>query len=76
MATIVRCPACGATDFDLSHYESMMVLSSQLALFGLRCPHCGTKVSSVCAIPSELHRDVLCAAMDMDAGMGHEASSR
>lgn len=76
MATVVKCPECGATDFNLAHYESIMVLSSELALFGLRCPHCGTEVSSVCTIPPSLQKDIQCAAMEMDAGMGHGAPSR
>ena len=76
MATIVKCPECGSTDFDLRDYESMMVLCSSLALFNLRCPHCGAEVSSVCTIPSELRDDIDFAALKMGAGMGHETPSR
>ena len=75
MGTAVTCPACGAQDFDLSRYESMMVLSSKFALFTLRCPHCATKVSSVCAIPGCLRPDVEAAANKLDCGMGRETPS-
>lgn len=75
MAAVVKCPSCGTTDFNLRQYESMMVLSSQLALFALRCPRCGTVVSSVCSIPAELREDVALAALEVDAGMGRETPS-
>jgi uncharacterized Zn finger protein len=75
MAAVVKCPSCGTTDFDLLQYESMMVLSSQLALFTLRCPRCGTVVSSVCAIPDALREDIALAALEVGAGMGREAPS-
>ncbi len=76
MKQIVKCPACGAVDFDLAHYESMMVLRTDCALFTLRCPHCGTAVSSVCPIPASLREDVENAAIAVDAGMGKSASGK
>ncbi len=75
MGTIVTCPACGAQDFDLSSYESMMVLSEKFALFTLPCPHCATKVSSICAIPRSLRADIETAACRLDCGMGRETPS-
>ena len=75
MGVIVTCPACGAQDFDLARYESMMVLNSKYALFTLSCPHCSTKVSSVCAIPSFLRPDIEVAALNLDCGMGRETPS-
>lgn len=75
MDAVVKCPACGAVGFDLSSYESMMVLTSDYALFTLRCPHCNTKVSNVCAIPPKLRYDVEAAASKLHCGMGREASS-
>jgi rRNA maturation protein Nop10 len=76
MAAIVKCPVCGATDFDLHRYDSMMVLCSQLALFNLRCPSCGASVSSVCSIPADLAGDIESAASEVGAGMGRETPSR
>ena len=76
MGTIVKCPACGTTDFNLMHYDSIMVLSSKLALFSLRCPHCDTGVASVCVIPPELMPVILEAALQVGAGMGRQTPSR
>ena len=75
MGTVVKCPTCGAQDFDLARYESMMVLSAKYALFTLGCPHCATKVSSVCTIPSCLRTDIEEAAMQLGCGMGRETPS-
>lgn len=72
----ITCPACGFDDFDLCRYESMMVLSSRSALFGLRCPKCGTKISTVNAIPEMLRSEVEYVALQLDCGMGRETPSR
>lgn len=70
MAANLTCPACGATDLDVCEYDSMMVLSKDAALFSLRCPQCGAKVSSVHAIPVQLREEVKFAAIEIGAGMG------
>lgn len=70
MSVTVTCKGCGSTNFDLHDYESMMVLSRNLALFTLRCPDCGMLTSSVCAIPEDLHAVVDEAARKLGAGMG------
>lgn len=70
MSSPVACTACGSTDFDLADYESLLSLSATTALFTLRCPHCGTQVTAVCAIPEELRADVKAAADKVGAGMG------
>lgn len=67
----VVCPACGASDLDLCCYDSMMVLRADTALFTLHCPHCGSAVSSVHAIPDQLREEVRFAAIEVGAGMGH-----
>lgn len=72
MANIVRCPSCGATDFDLRRYEAMMAITPDLALFTLACPHCGTTVNGVCAIPDSLRGTVDAAAAQLGAGMGRK----
>lgn len=64
------CPACGARDLDLRSFDSMMVLSADLALFTLACPHCGTTVSAMQPIPSALRDEVDFAAIRIGAGMG------
>lgn len=73
MGEIMQCPVCGATGFDLAHYESMMVLRVDTALFTLRCPACGAGVSSVANIPSFLREEVRFAALEVGAGMGRES---
>ena len=44
MSRNMICPACKAADLDLCCYEAMMVVREDLALFTLRCPHCGKSV--------------------------------
>ncbi len=73
---MMRCAKCGCTDFDLMRYESLMVLSTTRALFSLRCPHCGARVTSVCAIPAELRETIDSVAREMDAGMGRVPPGR
>ena len=70
MGTVVVCPACGARDFDLHHYDSMMLLSEHLALFTLECPMCQTMVTSMCVVPEDMDDEVARAAERMGAGMG------
>lgn len=72
MSSEVTCPACGAADFDVCLYEAMMVVRADLALFTLKCPHCGAKVSSLQPIPSQLRDEVRFAAIEVGAGMGLE----
>ena len=68
----VRCPACGADGLDVCRYESMMVLSSDFAMFALRCPRCGAAVYSMQRIPLQLRDEVRFAAIEVGAGMGRE----
>ena len=75
MGTVVQCPACGTTNFDLHTYESMMMLERELALFTLRCPHCQTVVSSVCVVPPDMVAQAAYAAKKLGAGLGQQASS-
>ncbi|MBO7701796.1 MAG: UDP-N-acetylmuramoylalanyl-D-glutamate--2,6-diaminopimelate ligase [Eggerthellaceae bacterium] len=70
MKPLISCPNCGSADFDLSAYESMIVVSQDLALFTLRCAHCGARVSSLRSIPPELREEVQFAAIEVGAGMG------
>ena len=72
MGKFMKCPNCGETRFDLTKYDSMMVLSADVALFTLRCPGCGTSVSSLANIPSSLREEVRFAAIETGAGMGCE----
>ena len=76
MGTIVKCGRCGSTEFDLREFDTMMVLSPDLALFGLSCPRCSTQVSALCVIPPHLYPVVREAALDVGAGMGKSASNR
>ena len=68
--TPLTCPACGAKNLDVHNYDAMMVLSPDLALFTMHCPHCKTKVSTMRPIPNELRDEVRYAAMEVGAGMG------
>lgn len=72
MSQTVVCPACGASDLDVCRYDSMMVVRADLAMFTLRCPACGAKVSSMQTIPSQLYEEVRFAAIEVGAGMGQE----
>ena len=54
MSRNMICPACKAADLDLCCYEAMMVVREDLALFTLRCPHCGAAVSDIRPIPQQL----------------------
>ncbi len=72
MSRSMTCPACGATDLDVCRYEAMMVVRADLALFTLRCPHCGSTVSDIQAIPLQLREEVRFAAIEVGAGMGRE----
>lgn len=72
MIQAVTCPSCGASDLDICRYDSMMVVRPDLAMFTLRCPVCGTKVSSMQAIPAQLREEVLFAAREVGAGMGEK----
>ena len=66
------CPSCGAENLDVRHYDSMMVLKKDTALFTLTCPKCSAKVSLVHTIPQELADEVLFAADELGAGMGRD----
>lgn len=68
----MQCPKCGTTDIDLTHFQSMMLVSQDEALFTLQCPHCGNKISSVCAIPAPLQDKIKSVASELDAGMGRD----
>jgi hypothetical protein len=48
----------------------MIVIARDCALFTMRCPSCGSRVTSIQAIPAELHQTVLDAARSVGAGMG------
>lgn len=66
----LACPACGARELDVRSFDSMMVLSADLALFALTCPRCGTAFSAMQPIPSSLRDEVDFAAIRIGAGMG------
>lgn len=68
----VTCPGCGASGLDVCAYESMMVVRADLAMFTLRCPKCGAKVSSMQPIPQRLCEEVRFAAIEVGAGMGRD----
>ena len=72
MSQPVVCPACGASDLDVCRYDSMMVVRADLAMFTLRCPACGAKVSSMQTIPSQLYEEGRFAAIEVGAGRGQE----
>ena len=66
------CPSCGFGPLDCTRFDSMMVLSLKMAFFTLRCPGCGASVSTVGAIDQMLAEEVQFAAIQVDAGMGHQ----
>ncbi len=68
----MKCPQCGFENIELQGYESMIVVARNLALFTVRCPSCGARVSGLHAIPPELHDEVQYAAIQVGAGMGRD----
>ena len=68
--TQMSCPSCGSTEIDPLAYESMIVVAQDYALFTMRCPQCGTRVSGLRMIPDELREEVQFAAIEVGAGMG------
>ena len=72
MGQAIICPTCGASDLDVCRYDSMMVVRANLAMFTLRCPVCGAKISSMQVIPSQLREEVRFAAIEVGAGMGRK----
>lgn len=70
MEPLLECPQCHAVAMDLHDYESMIVVTTRYALFGLRCPCCGTRASSMHPIPPDMQDEVLYAAVEVGAGMG------
>ena len=68
----LQCPRCKSTNLDVCAYESMVVLSSDHALFTMICPSCSAKVSTIQTIPDQLKAEVQIAALEVGAGMGRE----
>ncbi len=64
------CPGCGMRDLNLLNYNSLMMLRSDLGLFTITCPNCGSKVSSIQPIPQELRPEIEAVAAEIGAGMG------
>lgn len=70
MVTQPHCPRCSSTEMRLDDYESMIVITCDYAMFTLRCPGCGSRVSVVSEIPEHLREEVQFAAIEVGAGMG------
>lgn len=64
------CPSCHAQTISVLDYESLMALKRNLALFTVRCPRCGTKISMIRPIPPILRNEMNLAAAEAGAGMG------
>lgn len=62
------CSACGYTAFDLRQYDSVMVLSHDVAMFSLRCPACGAQVATLQPIPRDMREELHFAAIEVGAG--------
>lgn len=66
----MTCPDCNIDNLDVHQYESMMVINATHALFTVRCPRCGARVSSMRQIPADMREEVQYAAIEVGAGMG------
>lgn len=66
----ISCPQCRAEGLDVHEYESMIVITESHALYTLRCPVCGARISSVRPIPQDMIDEVNYAAIEVGAGMG------
>lgn len=72
MNDLLECPNCMTPCIDLHDYRSMIMVSPDYALFTVRCPACGEVVSSMHAIPGNMQEEVMYAAAQVGAGMGHQ----
>lgn len=72
MTTFVSCPACQFERVSVCSYDSMMMLKADTALFSLRCPECGARISTLQTIPDQLHDEIVLAAAESGAGMGRK----
>lgn len=70
MVQTLACPSCSAAQLDVRTCDSMMALKADLALFSLRCPTCGARVSSIQPIPESLRAELRAAAQELGA-MGY-----
>ncbi len=66
------CPGCGMRDLNLLNYNSLMMLRSDLGLFTITCPNCGSKVSSIQSVPAELIPEIEAVAAEVGAKMGRD----
>ncbi len=62
------CPRCHHAAFDLRAYTSVMVLSQDIAMFNLRCPSCGAKITTLQPIPHDMREELHFAAIEVGAG--------
>ncbi|MBR5258914.1 MAG: UDP-N-acetylmuramoylalanyl-D-glutamate--2,6-diaminopimelate ligase [Eggerthellaceae bacterium] len=67
MVQALACPACSATTLDVHDCESMMALGANTALFSLRCPTCGARISSIQPVPADMHGELYDAAVRVGA---------
>ena len=72
MGANMNCPKCGYANLDPHDYESMIVVTSDCALFTVRCASCGSRVSGLRPIPPDMREEVRFAAIEVGAGMGRE----
>jgi predicted RNA-binding Zn-ribbon protein involved in translation (DUF1610 family) len=50
------CPACGIREFDFDDFESLVLLSPNLALVQFICPGCGISLSATLKLTPEMQR--------------------
>lgn len=67
MVQTLACPSCSASHLDVRSSDSVMALKADLALFTLRCPTCGTRISSIQPIPDNLRAELRAAAVELGA---------
>lgn len=67
MVQTLACPSCSAAQLDVRSSDSIMALKADLALFSLRCPTCGTRISSIQPIPESLRAELHAAAVEVGA---------
>ena len=72
MGANMNCPQCGSDCLDPHDYESMIVVTPDHALFTVRYASCGSRVSGLRSIPSDMREAVQFAAIEVGAGMGRE----
>ena len=66
----VICPTCGPARVRFEDYDSMIVLSRNLALVTFLCPNCGTRLTFMSTLPASVQPRATAALAQVGADDG------